>query len=80
MLHTTEGHAMIVRVIVRLDDRALVQCFVHATRYEPVLVDAEQGSMAFDVPYRRVEAVLDRLAKSGVSEFLAYFGLTKEHE
>jgi sporulation protein YlmC with PRC-barrel domain len=65
---------VIVRVIVRLEDRALVRRFVHATRHEPVVVNAEQGSMAFDVPYRRVEAVLDRLAKSGVGRFSAYFG------
>lgn len=71
---------MIVRVVVRLEDRALVQRFIHATRFEPVVVDAEKGSMAFDVPYRRVEAVLDRLAKSGVGRFSAYFGRTKEQE
>ena len=71
---------MIVRVIVSLEDRALVQRFVHATRHEPVLVDAEQGIMAFDVPYRRVEAVLARFAESGVGRFSAYFGRTKEHE
>jgi len=71
---------VIVRVIVRPENRALVQRFVHATRHEPVVVDAEQGSMGFDVPYRRVEAVLDRLAKSGVGRFSAHFGRTKEHE
>ena len=68
---------MIVRVIVRPENRALVQRFVHATRFEPVVVDAEQGVVAFDVPYRRVEAVLDRLAKSGVGRFSAYFGPNK---
>ena len=71
---------MIVRIVVRLNKPALVQRFVHASRFEPVLVEAEQGRMAFDVPYRRVEAVLDRLAKSGVGRFSAYIGRTKEQE
>jgi hypothetical protein len=43
---------VIVRVIVSLEERALVRRFVHAIRHEPVIVDAEQGIMAFDVPYR----------------------------
>jgi hypothetical protein len=71
---------MIVRIVVRLNEPALVQRFVHATRYEPAVVDAEKGSMAFDVRYSRVEAVLDRLAKSGVGRFSAHFGRTREHE
>lgn len=66
---------MIVRVFVRLGNRAMVRHLVHATRHEPVIVDAAQGTMAFDVAYRRVEAVLERLAKSGVGEFLAYMRL-----
>jgi hypothetical protein len=65
---------VIVRVVVRLNKPALVQRFVHATRYEPVVVDAKKGTVTFDVSYRRVEAVLDRLAKSGVGRFSAYFG------
>ena len=63
---------MIVRVVVHLENRALVRHLVHATRHEPVAVDAAQGMMAFDVPFRRVEAVVNRLAKSGVGEFLAH--------
>lgn len=66
---------MIVRVYVRLGSRALVRHLVHATRHEPVVVDAERGMIAFDVPYRRVEVVLNRLAKTGVGEFLAHMGL-----
>ena len=49
----TEGDgSVIVRVVVRLIDRALVQHPVHATRHKPVFVDAAQGVMSFDVPYR----------------------------
>jgi hypothetical protein len=36
----------------------MVRWLVHATRYEPVTVDAAEGMMAFDVPYRRVETGL----------------------
>ena len=68
---------MIVRVVVRLMDRALVQHLVHATCYEPVVVDAAQGIMAFDVAYCRVEAVVNQLAESGV-EFLAHITPTPE--
>jgi hypothetical protein len=63
---------MIVRVVIRLIEGALIQRFVHATRHEPVVVDAGQGMIAFDVPYSRVEAVLNRLARTGVAEFLAH--------
>ena len=63
---------MIVRVVVHLGNRALVRHLVHATRHEPVAVDAAQGVVAFDVPYSRVEAVVNRLAKCGVGEFLAH--------
>jgi hypothetical protein len=63
---------MIVRVVVRLDKPALVQRFVHATRHEPVVIDAKQGIVAFDVPYSRVEAVLNRLARSGVGQLTAH--------
>lgn len=69
---------MIVRVEVRLKDHTLVDQFVHATRHEPVTVDAAQRSMAFDVPYRRVEALLDRLAKCGGGEFLAHITPTPD--
>lgn len=63
---------MIVRLVVRVKDRASVQHLVHATRYEPVAVDAGQRMIAFDVQYSRVEAVLNRLARTGVAEFLAH--------
>ena len=63
---------MIVRLVVHLGNRALVRNLVHSTRHEPVAVDAAQGIVAFDVPYCRVEAVVNRLAKSGVGEFLAH--------
>ena len=44
--------------------------FAHVTHYEPVAVDVAQGVMAFDVPFRRVEAVLNRLGRSGIGEFV----------
>ena len=46
--------------------------FAHVTHYEPVAVDVAQGVMAFDVPFRRVEAVLNRLGRSGIGEFEAH--------
>lgn len=63
---------MIVRLVVHLGNRAFVRHLVHATRHEPVAVDAAQGVVAFDVPFRRVEKVVNRLAQSGVGEFLAH--------
>jgi hypothetical protein len=63
---------MKVRLVVRVTDRALVHRLAHATRHEPVAVDAGQGTLAFDVPFRRVEAVLDCLAKYGAGDFLAH--------
>jgi hypothetical protein len=63
---------MIVRLVVRPNERSSVRQFVHATRHEPVAVDTEQGIVSFDVPFRRVEAVLERLAKSGVGLFEAH--------
>jgi hypothetical protein len=50
----------------------------HASRFEPVVVDAAQGVLAFDVPFGRVEEVLGRLAKSGIGEFLAHLSRTNE--
>jgi hypothetical protein len=66
------GENVEVRVVVRLIDRASVQRLVHVTPYEPAVLDAVGGMMAFDVPYSQVEAVLNRLARSGVAEFLAH--------
>jgi hypothetical protein len=63
---------VIVRVVVRVTEPASVRYFVHATRHEPVAVDAAQGIISFDVPFRRVEAVLNRLARSGVPRFEAH--------
>jgi hypothetical protein len=63
---------MIVRVVVRVMERASVRHFIHATRHEPVAVDAAQGIISFEVPYRRVETVLNRLARSGVPRFEAH--------
>jgi hypothetical protein len=63
---------MIVRLVVRVQEPASVRHFVHATRHEPVAVDAAKGVMAFDVPFRRVETVLERLARSGVPRFEAH--------
>ena len=70
---------MIVRLVVHLGNRALVRHLVHATRHEPVAVDAAQGVVAFDVPYSRVEAVVNRIAKCGVGEFLAHLIPTDQH-
>lgn len=53
---------------------------IQATRHETVSLDAAQGVMEFEVQYHRVEAVLDRLAKSGVGEFLAHIRCTKDHD
>ncbi len=64
---------MMVRLCIRLVDRALVSRLVHATRYEPVEVDLAKGLMAFDVPYGQVEVVLDGLRQAGTGRFLAYF-------
>jgi len=63
---------MIVRLVVHLGNCASVRHLVHATRYEPVAVDAAQGVVAYDVPYSRVEAVVNRLAKCDIGEFLAH--------
>jgi len=63
---------VIVRLVVHLGNCALVRHLVHATRHEPVAVDAAQGVVAFDVTYSQVEAVVNRLAKCGVGEFLAH--------
>jgi hypothetical protein len=64
---------MIVKVVVRVkEDRASARHLVHATGHEPVAVDAEQGILAFDLPYLRVEAVLNQLARSGVAELDAH--------
>ena len=70
---------MIVRLVVRLEERSLVRHFVHATRHEPVEVDAAQGIVAFDVPYSRVESVVNRLAKCSVGDFLAHVTPTPEN-
>jgi hypothetical protein len=67
-----------VRLVVRVKDRALVQRLAHATRHEPVVVDAGQGTVGFNVPFRQVEVVLNRLAKCGVGEFLAHLTPTPE--
>jgi hypothetical protein len=67
-----------VRLFVRLEDRALVQRLAHATRHEPVVVDAGQGIVGFDVAFRRVEAVLNRLALCGIGDFLAHLTATPE--
>lgn len=69
---------MIVRVWVRVRDCASLGRLAHASRFEPVVVDAAQGVLAFDVPFSRVEGVLNRLAKSGVGEFLAYLTCTDD--
>jgi len=66
------GGSVIVRIVVRPKERASVRHLVHATRHEPVAIDAERGIVAFDVVYRRVEAILNRLARSGVCEFSAH--------
>jgi hypothetical protein len=63
---------VIVRLVVRPEERSSVRHFVHATRHEPVAVDVAQGIVSFDVPFRRVEAVLNRLARSGVARFEAH--------
>jgi hypothetical protein len=63
---------MIVRLVVRVKQRASIRHLVHATRHEPVVVDAAQGIVSFDVPFPRVEAVLNRLARSGVPRFEAH--------
>jgi hypothetical protein len=70
---------MIVRLVVHLGNRALVRALVHATRHEPVAIDATQGVVAFDVPYSRIEAVVNRLAKCGVGDFLAHVTPTPEN-
>lgn len=64
---------MMVRLCVRLVDRALVSRLVHATRYEPVEVDLAKGLMAFDVRYNQAEAVIGGLRQAGTGRFLAYF-------
>lgn len=69
---------MKVRLVVQVKNRASVRNLVHATRYEPVLVDAPHGIIGFDVPYLHVITVLDQLAKCGVSEFLAHLTPTPE--
>jgi hypothetical protein len=69
---------MMVRVVVRLMEPASMKYLVHATRYEPVFVD--DGIMAFDVPYRRVEAVLNQLVKAGAGEFLAHLCRSTKNE
>ena len=63
---------MRVRVIVCLENCALVRHLVHATRHEPVELDAAQGMMAFDVDYGQVEIMLNRLAQTGVGYFQAH--------
>jgi hypothetical protein len=67
---------MIVRIVVRLKDSGAVRHLVHSTPFEPVFVSPEEGIVAFDVPYRRVEAVLSRVAQSGVGAFLAHLRRT----
>ena len=67
-----------VRIVVHLPDRALVSQLAHATKYEPVSVNREKGILAFDVPYGRVEAVLNRLAKNCAGEFMARLTETPE--
>jgi hypothetical protein len=71
---------VIVRVVVRLKEPASVKHLVHATRYEPVAVDAAKGIMAFDVSYRRVETVLNTLAESGTGAFDAYLTPTPKNK
>jgi len=69
---------VIVRLVVHLGNCALVRHLVHATRHEPVAVDAAQGVVEFNVPYIRVEAVVNRLAKCGIGDFLAHVRPTPE--
>jgi hypothetical protein len=61
-----------VRIIIRLENGALVRRLVHATPYEPVAIDAEHGVLEFKIPFRRVLPVLNRLSESGVGWFLAH--------
>jgi hypothetical protein len=63
---------MRVRVIVRLMNCGCVKQLVHSTCFEPVHIDAKQGMMAFDVAYRMVDVLLDRIAKADVCQFLAH--------
>jgi hypothetical protein len=44
---------------------------VHATCFEPVHIDAMAGIIAFDVAYRMVDVLLDRIAKADMCEFQA---------
>lgn len=69
-----------MRIVVRLGKRTLVRQLVHTTRHETVAVDAAQSITEFGVQYHRVETVLDRLAKSGIGEFLAHIRCTKDHD
>jgi hypothetical protein len=61
-----------VRVFVCLPNLGGVKQLVHATCFEPVHIDAEQGIIAFDVAYRMVDVLLNRIAKADVCQFLAH--------
>lgn len=63
---------MRVRVIVCLENRGLVRQMVHATCFEPVVVDAAKGVLAFDVATRMIDVLLDRITKADVCQFLAH--------
>ena len=70
MTQWTDG--MLVRIVVRLEDCALVRRLVHATPYEPDTIDPEKGVLEFNVPFRRAVAVVNRLAESSVGCFSAH--------
>jgi hypothetical protein len=63
---------MRVRVFVRLEKSEYVKQLVHATCFEPVGVDAAKGVLVFDVAYRMVDVLLDRIAKANVCDFSAH--------
>ena len=63
---------MMVRLIVRLQDRDAFRRLVHGTVFEPSCICPEKCKVEFVVPFRSVKVILDRLSESGVGEYLAH--------
>jgi len=61
-----------VRVIVRLPNCKYVRHLVHASCFEPIEIDAKAGVILFEIAYRMVDVLLDRIAKANVCEFIAH--------
>lgn len=60
-------------VIIQLADPSFMRQLAHSTAHEPTAANPEQGLLVFKVGQNEVEALLQKLAASGVGEFRVLF-------